>query len=246
MHLPLRLLACALALALAAVSAPAALIHRYSFTDGAKDSAGHVDGKLVGADASIAGGRLVLKDNDTAYEEKVSRLEFPASVLPAGGRSVSLVVWFTARDIGGFARVLDLGTSVGTEGEQFVYFSPHIDDGASRVAITGSDVNSKTYLDFETLDDGKPHLVAIVIDGAAGKLHVYCDNREVGTAENLGANTLDKVKPAHTWLGRSSFSANPGLTGSIDEFRVYDTALTKDEAAAIFKAGPDALPRANP
>src|SRR3954464_12376172 len=84
MPLPLRYLACVLALA--AVSTPAALLHRYSFTDGAKDSTGHVDGKLKGAGASIANGKLVLKGNDEAYEEKVACVEPGGSVLPPGGK----------------------------------------------------------------------------------------------------------------------------------------------------------------
>lgn len=224
----------------------AGIIHRYSFTADARDSVGRVDGVLKGAGASVAGGRLVLANDFSATGDKISCLQFAGPVLPAGGASVSLAVWFTAKDVGDYARVLNFGASEGTEGMQFIYFSPRTADGSARVAITGSDVGSKTYLDFTALDDGKPHLVAIVIDGPAGKLRVYADGKEAGPAETLGANTLDKVKPAENWLGRSSFAADPGLTGAIDELRVYDHALTAEEAAALFSAGPDALPPAAP
>jgi hypothetical protein len=222
----------------------AGLIHRYSFKDNAKDSMGRVDGVLKGAGASLAGGQLVLKNDYAATGDKISCLEFAGPVLPAGGTSASLAVWFTAKDIGDFARVLNFGASEGTEGVQFIYFTPRNADGAARVAITGSDVSSKTYLDFTALDDGKPHLAVIVIDGTAGKLRVHVDGKEAGAAETLGANTLDKVRPVENWLGRSSFSADPGLTGAIDELRVYDHALTPEEVAAIFAAGADALPAA--
>lgn len=232
-----------IALSLAAASTRGALIHRYSFDGGAvKDSVGHVDGALRGEGASVADGRLVLRNDPAATGEKISHVEFAGSILPTGGKSVSLVVWFTAKDVGDFARVLNIGASEGTEGVQFIYFSPHIGDGTSRAAITGSDVGSKTFLDFDPTDDGKPHMVAIAIDGAEKKLRVFVDGKEPKPAENLGDNTLDRVKPVQNWLGKSSFAADPGFSGTIDELRVYDHALTLDEAAALAKAGPDALP----
>ncbi|HVS54323.1 MAG TPA: LamG-like jellyroll fold domain-containing protein [Opitutaceae bacterium] len=236
--------ACAV-LGLAAASARGALIHRYSFEGGAvKDSVGRVDGALRGAGASVADGKLVLRNEAAATGDKISHVAFAGSILPAGGRSVSLVVWFTAKEVGDFARVLNFGASEGTEGVQFIYFSPHVADGTSRAAITGSDVGSKTFLDFDPTDDGKPHMVAIVIDGAAKKLRVFVDGREPKPAENLGDNTLDRVKPVENWLGKSSFAADPGFSGTIDELRIYDQALTPEEATALAKAGPDALPGA--
>ena len=248
MNSPLRfpkVFSCLLALGLGVAPAQAGLTHRYSFKDGtARDSVGSVDGKLKGPGASIADGKLVLKNEESATGDKISCLEFAGSLLPKGGNSVSLVVWFTAKDVGGFARVLNFGASEGGEGKQFIYFSPRTGDGSARVAITGSDVGSKTYLDSDALDDGKPHLVAIVIDGTAKKLRVFVDGKEPNPPADLGDNTLDKVKPMENWLGKSSFSADPGLSAAIDEFRVYDLVLTAADAVAAFKAGPDTLPAA--
>jgi len=55
---------------------------------------------------------------------------------------------------------------------------------------------------------------------------VFVDGKEPNPPADLGDNTLDKVKPVENWLGKSSFSADPGLSAAIDEFRVYDQALT--------------------
>jgi hypothetical protein len=240
-----KVFSCWLALSLCVATAQAGLTHRYSFKDGtAKDSVGNIDGKLKGPGASIADGKLVLKNEESATGDKISCLEFAGSLLPQGGNSVSLVVWFTAKDVGGFARVINFGASESGEGKQFIYFSPRTGDGSARVAITGSDVGSKTYLDTDALDDGKPHLVVIVIDGAAKKLRVFVDGKEPNPPADLGDNTLDKVKPVENWLGKSSFSADPGLSAAIDELRVYDQALTPADAVAAFHAGPDALPAA--
>jgi hypothetical protein len=223
--------------------AHAGLIHRYSFNDGqARDLAGATEARLVGPGATLVNGRLMLANDRGTPKGKVSCLEFAGPVLPAGGTTVSLAVWFTAKEIGGFARVLNFGDSEGSEGKQFIYFTPCTEEGVARVAITGSDVGSKTYIDLDALDNGQPHLVIIVVDGGAKRLHVFVDGKEPRPAQHLGDNTLDKVRPVENWLGRSSFAADPGLTAAIDEFRVYDHALTLEEAGALHQAGPDVLP----
>ncbi len=234
------------AILLCAANAQAELIHRFSFSDGGKDSVGNVTGQLKGPGASFANGALVVKNADTDAGDKISFLEFSGPVLPKAGNSTSIVVWFTAKDIGGFARILNFGASDSGEGQQFMYFSPKTADGQARFAISATDAGSKTFIDSDPLDDGKPHMVAFVIDGAAKKLHAFVDGKEPQKAEDLGNNTLDKVKPVENWLGKSSFAADPGLTGSIDELRVYDNALTLDDAAALFQAGPDKLPEITP
>jgi hypothetical protein len=220
-----------------------ALVHRYSFGDGAaKDLVGKVDGRLIGPGASISGGQLRLVNERATPREKVSCLEFEHPVIPADAKTVSFAVWFTAKDIGGFARVLNFGDSEGTEGTHFIYFTPLTEEGAARVAITGGDVGSKTYIDFDALDNGQPHLVVIVVDGTTRSLRVFADGKEPRPAQLLGDNTLDKVRAVQNWLGRSSFAADPGLTASIDEFRVYDHAISPEEAGKLFEAGPEVLP----
>jgi hypothetical protein len=147
------------------------------------------------------------------------------------------VLWLTAKEQGNFARLINFGTTDSGIGSAFIYLTPRTADGQSRAAISATDTASKTFVDFPPMDDGKPHCVAVVIDGAAKKLHVYVDGKEAAAAADLGDNTLDKVKATSNWIGKSSFDNDAGLTASIDEFRVYDNALTVDEAKSIADAG---------
>lgn len=223
----------------------AKLIHRYSFNDGsAKDSVGSVDGKVIGS-GKIASGQLVL-DNDgmTSDGAQLSYLEFADKILPESG-SVTLVAWFTAKkDSGDFARLINIGDHDSGEGRAFIYVTPHTTDDQSRAAITATDTQGRIFVDNKRLDDDEEHMIAVVIDGAAGKLHVFVDGKEGSAAEDLGENTLDKVRQVDRWLGRSSFDRDAGLCGSINEFRVYDHAMTADEASAAYDVGADALPAA--
>ncbi len=218
------------------------LTHRYSFTDGAKDSAGHVDGILKNA-AKVSGGKLVLENpNKTSADPALAYLDFPSSLLPKTG-SVSIVFWFTGTAVDSFARIIDFGDREDVQGRAFIYFTPHASTDMSRAAITADTTGTKTFIDATPIDDGKPHCVAIVIDDSAKKLHLYIDGKEPVAAADLGANTLDKVRPTHTWVGKSGFDQDGALTGSIDELRIYNKALTLQDAAAIDKAGPDQLPK---
>jgi hypothetical protein len=225
-----------------ASSAKADLTHRYSFKGDAKDSVGKVDASLKGSAKVSTDGKLILDNGDkNSGDDGVGYLEFRGPLLPSKG-SASVVMWFTGKEVGQYSRLLDIGAQDAGAGSAFIYLSPRTADDGSRAAISATDPGAKTAVNGDRLDDGKLHMVALVVDDAAKKLHLFVDGKEVGAGEDLGDNTLDKVKQDHSWVGRSAFDTDPALTGSISELRVYDEALSADQAAAIFKAGADALP----
>ncbi len=221
--------------------AHADLTHRYSFKDGVKDSVGKVDGTLKGK-AKAGDGALVLDNADkTSGDADLSYVEFSAPLLPKQG-SATVVFWVTAKDVGTFSRLLDIGAKDDTGVSGFIYLSPRNADDASRAAITATDAGAKSFVDGDRIDDGKPHMVAMVIDGTGKKMHLYIDGKETGTAADLGDNTLEKVKQDHSWIGRSSFDGDSALSGTINELRVYDEALSLDQLKAMSTAGATALP----
>ena len=239
-----------IAIILAPVTLRAGLIHRYSFNETnsvtvAKDSAGNVAGKLKGS-AGIGAGMLTLTNDasSSSSDSGLSYLEFESSILPKGSTNVSLVFWFTAKETGNFARLLNIGDQDGSEGRAFLYFTPHTGDSQSRAGISATDTSNRIPLDNRALDDGKPHVVVIVIDGTAKKMRVFVDGSEPTPAVDLEGNTLDRVRPVQNFIGKSSFDSDPGLNAAIDEFRVYDNAMSLEEVTAVIKAGPNALPAA--
>ena len=53
---------------------------------------------------------------------------------------------------------------------------------------------------------------------------------------------LSAIDDVNNWLGRSNYTIDNELEGDYDEFRIYGAALSADEIANSFKAGPDAKP----
>jgi hypothetical protein len=52
---------------------------------------------------------------------------------------------------------------------------------------------------------------------------------------------LSSVKNTYSYLGKSTYTWDPLLKGSIDEFRIYDSLLTSQEIAEHYSVGPDVI-----
>jgi hypothetical protein len=216
-------------------SARAELIHRYSFKENADDSVGKINGKLEGK-AKIAGGKLALQNSGKpSNDEGLSYVSFSERILPKSG-SATVEAWFTSDSDGQFARLFDFGR----RGQGYLFLT--VNDGGNdtaRTAITNNDWGEETKISSDgNVNDGRLHMVAVVIDGTVKNLHFYVDGKEQGGAEPLGDNSLEKIQGGNHWLGRSQYNEDTGFTGSISELRVFDTALKPAEIAAHFKAGP--------
>jgi hypothetical protein len=216
----------------------AELTHRYSFDDGtANDSVGTVNGKLMG-NAKVADGALKLQnDMKTSADTGLAYVNFAERILPKSG-STTIEVWFNSDSQGPYARVFDFGQ----RGQGYLFLT--VDEGGDvgRTAITDNDWGEEATLRSEhAVNDKKTHMAAVVVDSSKKTIHLFVDGKEQGSGEPLGDASLEKIKGSAHWLGRSMFENDIGFSGTIDELRVYDTALKADEIAAQFKAGPGSL-----
>jgi hypothetical protein len=227
-------------MAAAPVSANGELTHRYSFKDGtANDAVGKVNGKLMGG-AKIADSKLVLENTaKTSEDSSLSYLNFQDRILPTSG-SATIEVWFTSNSDGGYARVFDFGQ----RGQGYLFLTVNDGgNGVARSAITATDFGEETTVSTEDassglgVNDGKQHMAAVVVDGAGSKFHLFIDGKEIGSPEPLNDNSLEAIKGPNHWIGRSQFDADAGFTGSINELRVFDSALTAEQIKSDYKAG---------
>jgi hypothetical protein len=76
--------------------------------------------------------------------------------------------------------------------------------------------------------------VALVL--GAGGATLYFDGEAVGTNPAIALRPADLGPTLNNYIGRSQFSDDPFLDGDIDEFRVYDRALSSEEIKALANA----------
>jgi hypothetical protein len=73
--------------------------------------------------------------------------------------------------------------------------------------------------------------VAVVLGPSGGTL--YVDGAAVGTNPSMTLRPADLGSTPYNYIGRSQFSDDPYLDGDIDDFRVYDRALSPEEVQAL-------------
>src|SRR5262249_39763367 len=71
----------------------------------------------------------------------------------------------------------------------------------------------------------------IAVTGSAGDRKLYIDGFPAAVrlaGPNVPPRQMEPMSP-NSWLGKSRFPADPGLNGTLDDFRIYNRVLTPTE-----------------
>jgi hypothetical protein len=184
----------------------------------------------------VGSGALGLTSASSGY------VSMPPTIL-TGATEMTIATWVNLPSTKPWARIFDIGSSANTSsnptgGRTNVYMNlvPANNNGKPVFAITTSGLNNEQNLTgLSGLPAGWTH-VAVVLGGGTGTLYID------GSAAATGAISL---RPAslgtigYAYIGKSSFMSDPYLDGQIDEFRVYNRALSAAEITALYQfAGP--------
>ncbi|HEY5056121.1 MAG TPA: LamG domain-containing protein [Acidobacteriaceae bacterium] len=215
-------------------SASAHLKHRYSFSGDASDSIGNAAGKLQGA-AVVKAGKLVLDGSAGTY------VDLPGGLL-TGYKAATIEFWISTGQNGKYARVFDAGEISGITGINSIYFCvDHTGTGDWRLRITVPEAGKDEVVAIKgNLSERKDLHVVNVLDPATGFMGIYVNGELVGSRPDL--TTLAAVSPHYFFIGRSLYAADAYLNASIDEFRIYDSALSAEQVKKDYAAGPERVP----
>jgi hypothetical protein len=210
----------------------AALQHRYSFNGDAKDSVGHADGALQGA-ATISDGQVHLDGTRGTY------VNLPGGLI-AGDKAVTFEFWASLGTNRGWCRVFDQGSDTFVNGGRLdLYFSPHSGAGDFRLTVMDPNPAERVIRVRGNLDNQTNLHVACVLDPSSGFMGIYTNGILAVSTNNL--SSLGSVATNCFYLGRSLFPSDPPLNGSIDEFRIYNAALSAAQISDNYKNGPNAV-----
>jgi hypothetical protein len=247
-------------------SAPAAVVNKYTFNAGnLVDPVGGANGTLVDNTniATFTGGTLNLSANNGLSSGGTATagafVDLPNLLLNnavTGGTfgQASMEIWFTVQDNRNWAEVYNFGdgpdgVSGDGGGRNYVALIPQSGVSPSDFRGTTRDsanVESPLIGSATPLPTNQKQHVVMTFDildpsgGPNGTAKLYLNN---GAPITAGISPLlDLVQDNNNWLGRSPWGGDPLFDGSIDEFRIHNTALTAGEVNSSFLAGPEPAP----
>ncbi len=220
------------------------LVHRYSFNDGtANDSIGTANGTFHNGsgNASIANGRLNLTGSSSDY------VDFGPGIVSTTNLTMGAVTfeaWATFNPVNNsWARLFDFGNTSGSSGANYLFLTPNNgnNSGNARLAVTDSvgNGNETSVTINNLLGQTNLHVLAVFNPSPARQfLGLYTNGVLVASTSTAGKH-IASVNDVFSYLGHSVWPLDPGLNGSIDEFRIYDGELNRFQIAASFQAGPN-------
>lgn len=118
---------------------------------------------------------------------------------------------------------------------RFLLITPRDSESKTRLAYLPGTSPGVDITAGPSLDDGKLHMVAAVINGSSGMMSLYIDGRPAGSQADVGRDALSRLAPEKVWLGRSLFDVDPAFSGTIEDLRIYQMPLTDQEIADHYR-----------
>lgn len=217
-----------------------ALAHRYSFSE----SGGTTVADSVGGPAwkgtlpnggTFSGGQLTLSSNTQQYVQLP-----PGLIDPKTMTAVTIEAWATfGTNLPWPSWFFGFGTYTNTDGGNYLLCSP----GGKRVAICGIYPGWQKGAEQQASSSGvewsgQTLHITCVVNPPSGYVALYLNGTLAGM-NNAETYPLSSVLDYYSYINRSLYSKDPYVNLTINEFRVYNRALTPEEIAATEKLGPD-------
>jgi alpha-L-arabinofuranosidase len=221
---------------------PASLVHRYSFSDAVGstnvyDSVGGAswDGTLPNGGTFNGTGQLTISTTNSQY------VNLPSGIL-SNYTAATVEGWVTATYLPANCMYYAFGNTVSGTGENYIFGSlvrdyTSISDGdwSAEQGVTGSvaplPLNQVIYF-------------SAVYNPPAGYISLYTNGVLAGI-NNAVTDPLTDVATNETYIGRSVYTQDPYGSLILDEFRIWNGALTPLQIAASQVLGPNQVLSAN-
>ncbi len=158
------------------------------------------------------------------------------ATLPPGifnGDEISIATWVWWDGGGNWQRIFDFGNGTG----EYLFLTPQAGGGGLRFAI--KDGGDEQRLDAPALATGQWVHVAVTLGSSEARL--YVDGVSVDTSGAITIKPSD-FDPTANFLGDSQFGADPFFDGRLDEFHVFNYALSGSEVAVLAGLAAPAAP----
>jgi len=154
--------------------------------------------------------------------------------LPAGLVSslndFTISTWVKVSSNSDWGRIFDFGTGT----TSYMFLAPQSGGGGGlRFGITTSGNGSEQQISASApLATGTWKHVAVTLSGTTGIL--YVDGVEAARNSNMTLKPSSLGSTTLNYIGRSNWSGDPYLNGMVDDFKIYNRALSASEIASAF------------
>ena len=200
-----------------------AMVARFDFEGGLADDSGNANHGELSGTSSYTAGRIGSQALSFGGESHVT---LPGEFANHDELTVAgWVLWNGGND---WQRIFDFGNGT----EEYLYLTPKAGGGGTRFEIRqGATVAA---LDAPALPTGVWTHFAVVLGAAEAAL--YIDGVAAHTTAALPIKPSD-INPALNLLGDSQWDADPLLDGTLDDFRVFNYALSAAEVGQVLAGG---------
>ncbi|KAK8058475.1 Secreted protein [Apiospora phragmitis] len=181
------------------------------------------DNNTVGRVSGKFGNALQLNQGDqeqyvTLPQETINQL-----------RDFTIATWVNLASDHTWTRLFDFGKDTTVN----MFLTPRTDTSqrAPRFAITTGGSGQEQQINGKTALPVKEWVhIAVTLEGTSGIL--YLDGQVAGTNTAMTLNPTSLDNPGNRWIGRSQYADAP-LQATIDEFHVFNRALSADEIQSL-------------
>lgn len=166
------------------------------------------------------------------FRSSQGHVNIPEGAL-TGQTAMTIATWVKVITSADWQRVWDFGNN---NTNVYMYLTPRNLDGFLRFAITTtSNTGEQGMNDDAELPVGEWHHVAVVLGSRSGIL--YLDGQQVANNDGMDLSPANLGSMTHSYIGRSQWAGAPYLDpyfdGSVDDFRVYNRALSLSEILTL-------------
>jgi hypothetical protein len=198
----------------------------FAFENNTLNSTGSNHGTATGSPAYATGvnGQALSFDGTNDY------VTLPPAVVNVA--DISVATWVYWNGTGGiWQRIFDFGRDT----TNYMFLAPSSPSGKLRFSITTNSYQNEQFLETAAVPSNQwTHVVLTLQGGATGKLYVN------GALAASNAITLrpTTINPTVNYLGKSQWP-DALLRGRLDDFKVYNRALSEFEIANLFNPAAD-------
>ena len=140
--------------------------------------------------------------------------------------------------------IFGLGTVLTPETNKYFFVTPRHGSGSGNMIATGISKNGwpnealVTGSANSNLIGGQWKHVTVSLSEASNRITLFVDGAKVASGNAKGLKLSEIINPDATFsgfIGKSIFSNDPYLQGSVADFRVYDRALTDQEVGELYQ-----------